>query len=93
MNQLVESVEFCVLEILKSLNPLRFVSRELGVIKEFLMTCLVLEYAEALISCVIAIMFYGISPTIRAFINQKILEWSQLKNPKKPSVEVISMGQ
>ena len=48
-----------------------------------------LEYAPIIISCAVAILFYGVTVVNAAFIYHMTLNWSRLKNRKKPWIESI----
>lgn len=78
--------------MLNDLNSFGFVSKELSLIKKFLIFCYAIEYSAIIVSCAVTILFYELTAVIAAFINYASLDWSQLKNrKKKPQVEVIWM--
>ena len=55
-------------------NPLGFVSREFSLIKEFILINLALEYLAILVSCAIATLMFGLTPSIAALINRITLD-------------------
>ena len=61
--------------------------------KEFLLLCVAIEIALILVSCVLAILLYGLTAATVALINRVSLDRIRLKNrKKKPRVEAIRMG-
>ena len=67
--------------------------KELYLMKEFLLLCVAIEIALILVSCVLAILLYGLTAATVALINRVSLDRIRLKNrKKKPRVEAIRMG-
>ena len=89
---LINGVESCGSALLNDMNPYGFVSKELSLSKVFLLLCLAIEYYAPIVSCTIAILLYGLTAAIAVFINRLTLDWSLMKNRKKPRVEAIRMG-
>ena len=76
----------------KNLNPLGFVSREFSLIKEFIFISLTIKHLTILISCAVAVLMFGLTPTKAALINRITLDWGKLLNRKRPVAEVVSLG-
>ena len=91
LNGLINSAESHGSELLESLNPLGFMTREMMIIKDFMLLCLVIEYAALGISCITAIALFGLSTTLSAVINRITLDWSKLKSRNKPRTPAVRM--
>ena len=63
--------------MLESLNPWGLVTKEITIMKDFMLLCLVIEYVALGISCVAAIALFGLTATLAALINRITLDWSK----------------
>lgn len=92
LDGLVENAESRGAELLESLNPLGFVTKEITIIKDFILLCLVVEYSMLGISSIVAIAIFGLTATLAAIINRLTLDWSKLKSRKNPRTAAVRMG-
>ena len=89
MNYMFSDVQTRESELLNNLKPLGFVSREFSLIKEFILISLIIEYLAILVSCAVAVLMFGLTPTIAALVNRITLDWGRLQNGKRPAAEVM----
>mgnify|MGYP000754506107 FL=1 len=93
LNGLIQSSENKGAELLENLNPWGVVTKEMTIIKDFVMLCLIVEYIALGISCATAVVLFGVTATLAALINRVTLDWSKLKKRNKPRVEAVRMGR
>ena len=68
------------------------VSREFLMIKDFILFSLAIEYFSLNISCIVAVLMSGLTPSIAALINRITLDWGRPRNKKKPIVKAMRLG-
>ena len=63
-------------------------------IKEFILISLAIEYCALTIYCsvCVALLMFGLTPSIAAVINRITLDWGRLLSRVKPATEVMRMG-
>jgi len=93
INGLVNSAESHGREILESLNPWGFVTKEISILKDFMLMGLVIEYVALGISIITAVAMFGLTATLAAVINRVTLDWSKLKARKQPRVAAVRMNR
>ena len=84
MQGLVHAAEEQGAGILHKLDPFGWVSAELTVIKDLMLTGLVLEYLAVLISFVVAAVLYGSTVALAALIHRITLDWSRMRSRSRP---------
>ena len=67
-------------------------AREFNLFKEFILVILAIKYLALMISCVVAVFMFSLTPSIAALINKITLDWGQLWNRKKHAGEVMRLG-
>ena len=75
MDHMLSDVHTRGSELLNNLNPLGLVSREFSLFKKFILINLAIEHITILVSCAMAVLMFGLMPTIAAFINRITLDW------------------
>ena len=81
-----------ILRNVQARGSLGFVSRQFSMIKEFLLISLAIEYFAFVISCIAAVLMFGLTPSISALIKRITFDWGQLRNRNKPTVKAMRMG-
>ena len=61
-------------------------------IKEFILISLAIEYCALTIYCSVALLMFGLTPSIAALINRITLDWGRLLSRVEPATEVMRMG-
>ena len=61
-------------------------------IKEFILISLAIEYCALTIYCSVALLMFGLKPSIAALINRITLDWGRLLSRVKPATAVMRMG-
>ena len=84
MKGLVHAAEEQGAGILRKLDPFGWVSAELTVIKDLMLTGLVLEYLAVMTSFVVAAFLYGSTVALAALIHRLTLDWSRMKIRSRP---------
>ena len=67
-------------------------AREFNLFKEFILVILAIKYLALMISCVVAVFMFSLTPSIAALIKRITLDWGQLWNRKKHAREVVRLG-
>ena len=90
MDGMLSDVQSRWAELLDDLNPLGFVSREFSMIKEFILISLTIEYFTLII--IVAVLIFGLTPSVAYLIIRIPLDWGRLWDKKKPTVEAMRLG-
>ena len=75
-------------EILAKMNPLGFINTYWQGFKDSIIHVLMLEYSAIIISGCIAMIKFGVVPTLAALIKQLTIDWGRLKAKRGPIPEV-----
>ena len=70
MDGILKLVQTRVTKLLKDPNPLGFISREFSKIKEFILISVAIKFLTLIISCIVVVLMFGLTPSIAAFINR-----------------------
>ena len=70
MDGILKLVQTRVTKLLRDPNPLGFISREFSKIKKFILISVAIEYLTLIISCIVVVLMFGLTPSIAAFINR-----------------------
>ena len=70
MDGILKLVQTRVTKLLKDPNPLGLISREFSKIKEFILISVAIKYLTLIISCIVVVLMFGLTPSIAAFINR-----------------------
>ena len=77
--------------VLASMNSFGALYHQIEHLKTFLNTMLLIEYSVLTISVVISVVLYGATATLGALITRLTLNWSRLKNKKRPRADPIQL--
>ena len=75
-------------EILAKMNPLGFINSYWQGFKDSIVHLLMLEYSVIIISGCIAMIEFGVVPTLAALINRLTIDWGRLRAKRGPIPEV-----
>ena len=75
-------------EILAKMNPLGFINSYWQGFKDMILHLLMLEYLVIILSACIALIKFGLVPTLAALINRLSIDWGRLRAKRGPTPEV-----
>ena len=75
-------------EILAKMNPLGFINSYWQGFKDMILHLLMLEYLVIILSACIALIKFGVVPTLAAIINRLSIDWGRLRAKRGPTPEV-----
>ena len=75
-------------EILAKMNPLGFISSYWQRFKDMIIHLLMLEYSVVILSGCIAMIKFGVVPTLATLINRLTIDWGRLRAKRGPIPEV-----
>ena len=75
-------------EILAKMNPLGFINSYWQGFKDMVLHLLMLEYSVIIVSACVAMLKFGVVPTLAALINLLSIDWGRLRAKRGPTPEV-----
>ena len=75
-------------EILAKMNPLGFINSYWQGFKDMTLHILMLEYLVIILSAGIALIKFGLVPTLAALINRVSIDWGRLRAKRAPTPEI-----
>ena len=91
MKGLAHAAEEQGVGIMQKLDPFEWVSAELTIIKDLMLTRLLIEYLAVMTSFVVAVILYGSTVALAALIHRFTLDWSRMKIRSRPRRIVDAM--